>query len=103
MVQGLDRLVVAPDQRRQHVRTRGREVVARTVEVRRHGRDPRPLVLTPHRLDVQDAGDLGDRVGVVGGLEVPGEQRHLRVPRLGLVRLLVRQVVAELISTRPEA
>ena len=34
-------------------------------------------MLTPDGLHLQDAGDLGDRVGVVGGLEVAGEQRVL--------------------------
>jgi hypothetical protein len=40
-------------------------------------------VLAAHGLDVEDAGDLGDGVGVVGGLERAGQQRGLghRLPR----------------------
>ncbi len=70
-------LVVPPDQGRQQVTARDREVVARTVEVGRHRGDPRQAVLPPNGLDAEDPGDLGDRVRVVGRLEVPGQQRVL--------------------------
>lgn len=89
-------LVVAPDQRGQHVRPGRREVVAGSVEVRRHGRDPRQPVLAADRLDLQDAGDLRDRVGVVGRFEGPRQQRLLddglrREPRVDARRAQEQQ------------
>jgi len=49
--------------------------VTRSVQVRRHGEDPRQTVLAPDGLNLQDAGDLGNGVGIVGRLQRPGEQR----------------------------
>ena len=52
----------------------GGEVVLGPVEVGGHRGDPGQPVLAADGLDLQDAGDLGDRVGVVGGFQVPGEE-----------------------------
>ena len=42
-------------------------------------------VLAAQRLDLQDAGDLGDGVGVVGRLERPGEQAVLADRLVGVL------------------
>jgi len=68
----------------QHVRRLQVEVVPGTVEVGGHGRDEVRAVLPVVGLRHQDAGDLRDGVGVVGGLEGPGEQ-VLFLHRLGSV------------------
>ena len=73
MAQGLCLRHLA-DQRRQDVRVLGIEVVARTIEIGGHGRQVSGLelpVVGPAHLD---AGDLGQRIRTVGGLERPGEQ-----------------------------
>ena len=53
------------------------EVVAGAVEVGRHRRDEVAAVLPAVGLAQLDAGDLGDRVPLVGRLERPGQQRVL--------------------------
>ena len=69
------RLVEAADECRQYVRRLQVEVVARAVEIGRHGRDPVPSVLLAVSLDVVDAADLRHRVGLIGGLERACHQR----------------------------
>ena len=73
----LRRLVEAPDQRRQHVGVLGVEVVARAIKVRRHDRAVVAPVLPVVALAQLDARDLGDGVGLVGGLERARQQRVL--------------------------
>ncbi len=67
-------LVEAPDEGGQDVRGLQVEVVAGPVEVRRHGRDVRGPVLLAVRLDLDDAGDLREGVGLVGRLQRAGQQ-----------------------------
>ena len=52
-------------------------VVARTVQVGRHGRNEVVAVLVPVGLAEFDAGNLGDGVGLVGGFQRPGQQGRL--------------------------
>src|SRR5277367_2217277 len=75
-------LVIAADECGQQVRSARGKVVTRPVQVGRHRGDPRQTVLTPDRLYLKDAGNLGDRVCVVRRLKRPGEKRALR-DRLG--------------------
>ena len=73
----------AADQRRQHMAVGGVVVFARPVKVggqllRRRLRlqaDRIQAVLLVQRLAQFDAGDLGDRVPLIGGLQRSGEQR----------------------------
>ena len=53
------------------------EIVAGAVEVRRHGGDEVAAVLAAEGLAELDAGDLGDRVPLVGRLQRAGEQALL--------------------------
>ena len=53
------------------------EIVARPVEIGRHGRDEVAAVLAAIGLRQLDAGDLGDGVPLVGRLQRAGEQRVL--------------------------
>jgi hypothetical protein len=71
-------LVEPPYEGGQDVRVLRVEVVLRTVEVGGHGRDGVKAVLDAVRLAHLDAGDLGDGVPLVGGLERAGEERVLR-------------------------
>ena len=68
------RVVELPDEGGQHVRAREVEVVVRPVEVRGHGGDEVGAVLLPVGLAELDPRDLGDRVGLVRGLEGAGEE-----------------------------
>ena len=68
------RVVELADEGGQHVRAREVEVVVRPVEVRGHGRDEVAAVLLPVGLAELDPRDLGDRVGLVRGLEGAGEE-----------------------------
>lgn len=71
------RLMHLADQRRQHVRGLQIVVVARTIQIGgHHGQITCPVlpVVRPAHLD---AGDLGDRIGAVGGLERPGQKVFL--------------------------
>src|SRR4051812_26880439 len=67
-------LVEAAHQRRQHVGALEIEVVVRTIEIGRHGRDEVAAILPAVGLAELDARDLGDGVGLVGGLQQAGEQ-----------------------------
>ena len=71
------RLVRLADQRRQDVARLQVEVVAGAVEIGRHRRDEVAAVLPAIGLAQLDAGDLGDRVPLVGRLERAGQQRVL--------------------------
>lgn len=51
------------------------EVIVLAVEIGRHGRDRIESVLDPVSLAHLDAGDLGDGVPLVGGLERAGKER----------------------------
>jgi hypothetical protein len=68
---GLMRLA---DQRRQHVAVVEVVVVVGAVQVGRHDADVLPAVLIVVGITQLDAGDLGDGVGLVGGLQRAGEQ-----------------------------
>ena len=70
-------LVELADQRRQHMGIGQIEVIPRPVEIGRHQRDGVEAVLAPVGLTQLDAGDLGDRIPLVGGLQRPGEQAIL--------------------------
>ena len=50
------------------------EIVARAVEVGRHDRDEVAAILPAIGLAELDAGDLGDRIPLVGGLQRAGQQ-----------------------------
>ena len=71
------RLVELAQQRRQHVRRLQVEVVAGAVQIGRHHGDRVEAVLLGVRLAHLDAGDLRDRVPLVGRLERPRQQRRL--------------------------
>lgn len=71
-------LVEAADERGQDVGVLGVEVVVGAVEVGGHGGDGVEAVLDAVGLAHLDAGDLGDGVPLVGGLERAGEERALR-------------------------
>jgi hypothetical protein len=71
------RVVELAEQRRQDVRARQVEVVPGAVQVGRHRRDEVAPVLPAVRLAELDAGDLGDGVRLVGGLERPGQEVFL--------------------------
>ena len=83
------------DQGRQHVAIGGVVVVARGIQIggqllRRRLRlqaDGIKAVLPAQRLTQLDAGDLGDRVPLVGGLQRAGEQRFLADRLLGELRV----------------
>ena len=75
--------VEAADQRRQHVTVGGVVVVARPIEIGGHQADGVESVLPAQRLAQLEAGDLGDRIPLVGGLERPGEQGFLPNRLLG--------------------
>ena len=87
----LGRFVETTDQRRQHMAVGGVIVVARAIQVggqlhRRRLRlqaDGIKAVLPAQRLTQLDAGDLGDRIPLIGGLQGPGEQRFLANRLLG--------------------
>ena len=70
-------LVEPADERGQDVRVLRVEVVVRAVEVGGHGGDGVEAVLDAVCLAHLDAGDLGDGVPLVGGLERAGEERAL--------------------------
>lgn len=65
------------DQCQHHVTGIEVEVIAGAVEIGRHGRDEVGAVLLAVGLAKLDAGDLGDRVPLVGRLQLAGEQRTL--------------------------
>lgn len=79
----LGRFVEAADQGRQHVAVGGVVVIARPIQIGGHQADRIKAVLPPQRLTQLDAGDLGDRVPLIRGLERPGEQRFLTDRLLG--------------------
>lgn len=68
----------ATDERGQDVRVLRVEVVVRAIQVGGHGGDGVEAVLDAVGLAHLDAGDLGDGVPLVGGLERAGEERVLR-------------------------
>ena len=61
-------------QRGHDMRARQIEIVARTIQVGRHGRDEVAAILTPVRLTEPDARDLGDGVGFVRRFERTAQQ-----------------------------
>ncbi len=71
-------LVGFADQGRQDVAGAEVEVVARPVEIGRHGGDEVAAVLAAIGLAELEARDLGDRVPFVGGLQRSRQQRRLR-------------------------
>ncbi len=71
-------LVRFAQERRQNMGREQIEVIVRPVEIRRHGRDEVRAVFPRVRLAKLNPGDLGDRVGFVGGFERAGEQRRFR-------------------------
>ena len=77
------RVVESTDQRRQDVRGLWVEIVVGAVQVGRHRRDPGPAILSAVGLHLQDAGDLGNGVGVVGRFECTREQARLLDRLLG--------------------
>lgn len=82
-VAALGRFVETTDQGWQHVAVGGVVVVARAIQVGGHQADGIKAVLPAQRLTQLDAGDLGDRVPLIGGLERAGEQRFLANRLLG--------------------
>ena len=74
-------LVKLPDESRQHVGAGEIEVVMDAVKVRRHRRDEVAAVLRPVVLTELDARDLGDRIRLVGRLEL-ARQEILLLDRL---------------------
>ena len=70
-------LVRLDDQRRHDMALHQVEIVARPVEIGRHDRDEVAAILAAIGLAELDAGDLGDRVPLVGRLERAGQQRLL--------------------------
>jgi hypothetical protein len=70
-------LVSLADQGRHHVAAVEVEIVALAVEVGRHGADEVAAVLLAIGLGQLDAGDLGDRVPLVGRLQRAGQQAVL--------------------------
>ena len=90
-VAALGLFVEAADQCRQHVAIGGVVIVARAIQIggqllRRRLRlqaDRIKAVLPAHRLTQLDAGDLGYRIPLIGGLQRPGEQRFLADRLLG--------------------
>ena len=66
------------DEGGEDVRILAVEVVAWSVEVRRHRRDPMHPVLPPVCLNLLDACDLRNRVRIVRRFEGPREQARLR-------------------------
>ncbi len=79
----LGRFVEAADQCWQYVAVGGVVVVARPIEIGGHQADGIKAVLPPQCLTQLDAGDLGDRIPLIGGLQGPGEQRFLADRLLG--------------------
>ena len=77
----------AADQRRQHVAVGGVVVVSRAIQIGGHQADGIKAVLPAQRLTKLDAGDLGDRIPLIGGLQGPGEQRFLADRLLGELRV----------------
>ena len=75
------------DQRRQHVARLQVEVVAGSVQVRRHQREVVGAVLAVQAPAELDAGDLGDRVGAVGLFERARQQVLLTQRLRGLARV----------------
>ncbi len=67
-------LVEAADQGRQHVAVGGVVVVARSIEVGGHQADHVNTVLLAQRRTELEAGDLGYRIPLIGGLQLPGKQ-----------------------------
>ena len=63
----------AADQRGDDVAVFGMIIVAAAVEIGRHHVDEVGAVLAAIGLDHLDAGDLGDRIGLVGRLQRPGQ------------------------------
>ena len=70
-------LVKPADQRGDDVAVFGMIIVAGAVEIGRHHADEVGAVLAAIGLGQLDAGDLGDRIGLVGRLQRPGQQRIL--------------------------
>ena len=83
----LHRLMEAPDHGRHHVAVLGVEIVERAVEVGGHYRPVVGAVLAVVALAQLDAGDLGNCIGLVGGLERAGEQGLLRHRLLSQARI----------------
>lgn len=73
---GPARPLEAVDARRQGVRGLELEVVTGSVELRRHRTDPTASELAPAALDVDEAGELRDRVAVFRRLKRTGHQRR---------------------------
>ena len=71
------RFVEAPDQGGDDVAVFGMIIVAAPVEIGRHHADEVGAVLAAIGLDHLDAGDLGDRIGLVGRLQRPRQHRIL--------------------------
>ncbi len=86
-VAALLRLVGPPDQRRQDVARLKIEIVARAVEVGRHRGNEVGAMLVAIGLAELDAGDLGDRIGLVGRLEGAGQQALLDDRLVGEFRI----------------
>ena len=67
------------------------EVVERAIEVGRHRRDKVAAILLTVGLTQPDAGDLGDRVPLVGHLQRSGQQRVLGDRLRGIARVDARR------------
>ncbi len=65
----------------------GAVVVARHIEIGGHEADRIKAVLDAQRLAQLDAGDLGDRIPLVRGLQCSGEQRFLADRLFGELRV----------------
>ena len=74
-------LVETPQQSRRNVAVLRMIIVARPVEIGRHHRDEVGAILQPIGFAQFDAGDLGDRVPLIGRLQRP-RQQHFRRHRL---------------------
>ena len=81
------RLVELADEGRNDVAVLQVIIVARTVQVGRHGRDEVGPVLVPVGLAQFDARNLGDGVGLVGRFERPGQQGVLDQGLVGEFRV----------------
>ena len=64
----------ATDQGRDDVAVFRVVIVARAVEIGGHGADGVKAVLLPVGLTHPDAGNLGQRIGVIGGFQRAGQQ-----------------------------
>ena len=83
----LDSLVKAADQGRQDMAVGGVVVVARAIEIGGHKANSIKTVLKAQGLAKLDAGDLGDRIPRITGLQGPGEQRFLADGLFGELRV----------------